>query len=291
MLTKKLEATIAATLQNKLNQPVSIIGRRQVFGGDINQTFILQTTTGKLFVKLNSASAGDMFEKENNGLQLLAQAQAVAVAKPVVAGSADGQIFLVMEFIEKGVPAANFWQQFGHGLARLHKTTIDSFGLDENNYIGTIPQQNKACATWAEFYTHQRIIPLMQQALRQHKCSLDDVRAAERLCGRFEELFPAEQPALLHGDLWSGNFMAGEDGGPVIYDPAVYYGHREMDIAMTLLFGGFDSNLYSYYNEAYPLQPGWRQRVPLCQLYPLLVHLLLFGGHYYNSVMEIIKRY
>ncbi len=195
-----------------------------------------------------------------------------------------------MEHIPKGQPASNFWQQFGHGLAAMHKNTNEIFGLNEDNYIGTIPQPNKPANSWAAFYT-QRIMHLMQMALVEKKCALNDVLLAEKLCAKFDALFPTEQPALLHGDLWSGNFMAGETGQPVIYDPAVYYGHREMDIAMTMLFGGFDKQFYTHYNEAYPLQPGWQQRVQLCQLYPLLVHLFLFGGHYYYSVMDIIKKY
>lgn len=291
MLTKELGVAIEAALQNKLQKRVSIKGQKQVFGGDINDAFVLETTTGKLFVKLNNASAGNMFEKESNGLQLLAQAQTISVPKTIVTGSTNSQIFFIMEYVEKSEPGSDFWQQFGHGLARLHKTTTGGFGLNEDNYIGTILQQNDACVTWAEFYTQRRIMPLMEKALQQHKCTINDVRAAEGLCKKFTQLFPEEPPALLHGDLWSGNFMVGDNGGPVIYDPAVYYGHREMDIAMTLLFGGFEKKFYSHYNEAYPLLPGWQQRVPLCQLYPLLVHLLLFGGHYYNSVMEIVKRY
>jgi fructosamine-3-kinase len=131
----------------------------------------------------------------------------------------------------------------------------------------------------------------MQQVYRQQKCSAEDLKSAEKICSKFDSLFPPEPPALLHGDLWSGNFVANKNGDPVIYDPAVYYGHREMDIAMTLLFGGFDSSFYHYYNEAYPLPYLWKERIKLCQLYPLLVHLALFGGNYYGSVKNIITLY
>ncbi len=289
MLSASLRQNIAFSLQTVLQKDVSIQNVQQVFGGDINQTFLLETTKGKFFVKTNADMRGDMFEKESNGLSLLGSTNAIRVPKPIVYGSFEGTIFLVMEYIEKGKPAKDFWQQFGYGLAALHKVTQPQFGLSENNYIGSIPQSNTHADTWAEFYAQKRIMPLMQQALKQGKCAIGDVRSAEKLCNKFESLFPKEPPALVHGDLWGGNFMVAENGQAVIYDPAVYYGHREMDIAMTLLFGGFDSQFYTYYNEAYALQPGWQKRVSLYQLYPLLVHLLLFEGHYYNSVMDIIK--
>lgn len=278
-------------LEGRLLKKLTVEHVQQVFGGDISQTYLLTTNAGKFFLKMNDGAGTDMFEKEYNGLQLLRSANAVPIPIPLVHGSAEGHIFLVMEYLAKGKPAKDFWQHFGHGLAAMHKNTQRYFGLDENNYIGTIPQLNTYAGTWAAFYAQQRIMPLMQQALRQNKCSLNDVTLAEKLCDKFDTIFPAEPPALLHGDLWGGNFMAGENGQPVIYDPAAYYGHREMDIAMTMLFGGFDKLFYNHYNDVYTLQPGWQRRVQLCQLYPLLVHLLLFGGHYYYSVMDIIKQF
>jgi fructosamine-3-kinase len=291
MLPHNLLLSIGAALRDALQQDIVIEQVQPVFGGDINSTFLLGTNAGRLFLKTNTAAPADMFEREYNGLQLLRATNAFTVPKPLAYGSEGDNTFLVMEYMAKGRPANNFWQQFGHGLAAIHNHTQNWFGLDENNYIGTIPQPNKHTDTWAGFYAQQRIMHLMQKALEQKSCSVNDVVLAEKLCTRFDTLFPKEPPALLHGDLWSGNFMAGEDGRPVIYDPAVYYGHREMDIAMTMLFGGFDKQFYHYYNEAHPLQAGWQQRVQLCQLYPLLVHLLLFGGHYYYSVMDVIKQY
>lgn len=296
---------LSQQLSIHFNKPVHIQSKTQVFGGDINQTFQIQTNIGAFFLKLNDGRLKDMFEKEFAGLQLLHQTKTIKIPQPILYGnfsepiipaeagtsSNENYIFLITEFIQKGNPSKDFWQTFAQQLAALHQRSNEKFGLSINNYIGSLHQQNNFCATWAEFYTTQRIMPLMQLAFNQNKCNKADINLAEKLCNRFNELFPEEKPALLHGDLWAGNFMSDKDGNPIIYDPAVYYGNREMDIAMSLLFGGFDKSFYDDYNEASPLQPNWKERVELCQLYPLLVHLLLFGGHYYNSVMKIIKLY
>ena len=282
---------ISQQLSKHFNQPVKIINHRQVFGGDINKTFCFHTSIGSFFLKLNDGSLKDMFEKEFSGLQLLYQTKTIKIPEPILHGSFNSHIFFVIEFIQKGNPAKNFWQEFAQQLAALHKHSNERFGLRDNNYIGSLHQQNNFCDSWAGFYATQRILPLMQLAFNQNKCNKEDVKQAEKLCNRFNDLFSEEMPSLIHGDLWSGNFMCNESGKPVIYDPAVYYGNREMDIAMSLLFGGFDKSFYEHYNEAFPLQPNWKERIELCQLYPLLVHFVLFGGHYYSSVINIIEKY
>lgn len=282
---------ITETLSSHFNQPVQLQGQQQVFGGDINQTYRLQTNIGPFFLKLNDGELNDMFEKEFNGLQLLHETKTIKIPKPILHGKIGNKIFLVTEFIEKGSASKIFWQTFAQQLAGLHKHSNELFGLDENNYIGSLHQSNTYCKTWSGFYASQRIFPLIQLAFSQNKCSKNDLAKAEKLCSRFGEIFPGEPSALIHGDLWGGNFMAGNKDEPVIFDPAVYYGNREMDIAMSLLFGGFSSSFYNYYHEVFPLQPGWKERINLCQLYPLLVHLILFDGHYYNSVIDIINSY
>ncbi len=282
---------IAEGLSSHFNQPVQLQGQQQVFGGDINQTYWLQTNIGAFFLKLNDGELNDMFEKEFNGLQLLYETNTIKIPEPILHGKIGNKLFLVTEYIERGSFSKTFWQTFAQQLAGLHKHSNKLFGLHENNYIGSLHQSNTYCKTWSVFYASQRILPLMQLAFSQNKCSKDDVTKTEKLCKRLSDIFPEENPALIHGDLWGGNFMAEKNGEPVIFDSAVYYGNREMDIAMSLLFGGFDSSFYNYYNEALPLQPGWKERIELCQLYPLIVHLILFGGHYYNSVRNIINSY
>jgi len=291
MLQKEFIEKLSAQLSTNLQNSIVIEQVQQVYGGDINETFVLHTSLGNYFLKVNSHAQQDMFEKEFNGLQTLQKANAIHIPQPILYDAFDSSIFLIMECIEKGKPAVNFWQQFAAGLAGVHGQTQAQFGFKETNYIGSLLQPNMLTDTWHEFFATQRIMPLINQAYNQNKCTKEDVSKAEKLCSRFLELFPEELPALLHGDLWSGNFMVNDKGEPVIYDPAVYYGCREMDIAMTLLFGGFNKSFYNYYNEIFPLQKGWEQRVALCQLYFLLVHLILFGGHYYYSVMNIIKSF
>jgi fructosamine-3-kinase len=298
-------AFLSRRLSAHFHQTIQITAQQQVFGGDINKTFQLQTNAGSFFLKMNDGSLRDMFEKEFLGLQLLYQTKTIKIPQPVLYGnlsepvipakagisSNNDKIFLVTEFIQKGNPSKNFWQTFAQQLAALHKHSNERFGLDTDNYIGSLHQQNNFCNTWSEFYATQRILSLAQLAFNQNKFDKQDVSQIEKLCTRFNELFPAEKPSLIHGDLWSGNFISDENGTPVIYDPAVYYGSREMDIAMSLLFGGFDKRFYDYYNEVFPLQPNWKERVQLYQLYPVLVHLILFGGHYYNSAINIIRIY
>jgi fructosamine-3-kinase len=284
-MNKALLSHIEAELQTRITKT------EQVFGGDINETFVLHSSHKKLFLKLNSIERSDMFEKEFKGLTILRAANAIAIPEPSKWGLFEKQIYLVMEYIEKGSTSPDFWRIFAQQLAALHLNTSDHFGLDHENYIGSLHQQNKQCNSWAEFYAEQRILFLIRMAFDSKKCDISDCRLAEKLCNKFDDLFPKEPPSLLHGDLWSGNYMIGNNGKPVIYDPAVYYGHREMDLGMMLLFGGFENSIYDFYNESFSLEKSWRSRVDLTQLYPLLVHLNLFGGHYYDSVRTTLKKY
>jgi fructosamine-3-kinase len=290
-MNKEVLEHISKSLSKHLNSSITVKAVQQVHGGDINQTYILETNDQNIFLKLNDNSKPDMFEKEFNGLQLLRSTNAITVPQPFIHGSFEDEIYLVMQSIEKGVPAINFWKSFAYELAALHRNSNEQFGLNENNYIGSLPQRNDQCKTWTEFYATQRILFLIKMAFDDKKCERTEIQLAEKICNKLDDLFPSEPSSLLHGDLWSGNFMVDTEGKAVIYDSAVYYGHREMDVGMTLLFAGFDKSFYEHYNEAFPLEKGWRQRVELTQLYPLLVHLILFGGHYYNSVRNILKKF
>lgn len=263
-----------------------------VTGGDINQAFMLDTSKGKFLVKLNAAMFGlDMFEKEARGLIHLADAGALKVPRPLFDGKFHQQIFLVIEFVESGAPAVDFWEDFGEGMARLHYNTHENAGFDYDNFIGRLPQSNTQHSLWSSFYAAERIMKLSTKAHEKGLLEKPQLEQAENLCQRLPDIFPNERPSLLHGDLWNGNFICGANGRVAIFDPAVYYGSREMDLAMTRLFGGFDQKFYNSYQYHFPLAAGWESRVELCQLYPLLVHLLLFGGHYRQKVVEVLERH
>ena len=271
---------------------ISVHNYFPVYGGDINQVFMLETGKGNFLIKLNASLFGlVMFENEARGLITLADKGCIKVPRPLFDGKFHQQIFLVMEYIEKGNPVDNFWNDFGERLACLHHQTGVRHGLGYPNYIGKLVQPNFEHDKWPDFYTNERILPLAVKALSKGLLEAEQMTEIEKLSAKFSEIYPEEKPSLLHGDLWSGNFMVASNGLAVVFDPAIYYGNREMDIAMSLLFGGFDKKFYESYQYHFPMQQGWEQRVELCQLYPLLVHLILFGGHYHQQVMDIIKKY
>lgn len=267
---------------------------RAVYGGDINQTARVLLHDGELvFVKWNHAADADFFQAEAHGLRTLAGADAIRV--PEVLAIGDDPPFLAMEWIEEargGFDRGAFAERFGRELAALHRHTAEMHGLERDNYIGSLPQPNAQTASWVEFYREQRIGAQMQIARQRGRLP----RAREDALMRLQEWLDvflddaAIAPSLLHGDLWSGNYMVAEGGEPVIIDPAVYYGHREIDLAMTELFGGFSPRFYAAYNEAYPLD-GYEDRRLLYQLYPLLVHMNLFGGGYGGRVDSIARHY
>jgi fructosamine-3-kinase len=264
-------------------------GFEPVYGGDINRAFCMYGSQGRCFLKVNDAARFPrMFEQEAAGLNALRQNSAMAIPEVIQHGVYENQQFLLLSWIEKGQPRADFWESFGGQTAQLHQCTSPQFGWLHDNYMGSLQQCNTYCNTWAEFYSLRRILPLVRHLYDAGYLNETDTKAAENFCLKLPQLFPAEPPALLHGDLWNGNFMVTAEGAAAIFDPAVYYGHREMDLGMTRLFGGFNTPFYAGYHNVYPLQPGWAQRLAYSQLYPLLVHAVLFGGHYVQSCRDIL---
>ena len=262
----------------------------RVHGGDINECYCLYTSHQKYFLKVNKAiTYPGMLVQEALGLKALKTNCDLFIPEIIKHGSVQQQQYLLLQWIDEGQSATDFWETFGTGLALLHQKPRPYFGWTDDNYIGSLPQINTNHNSWHLFYAECRIIPLAKQLFDAGNFNHNDLLAAEMFCKKIEQLFPQEPAALLHGDLWSGNFLITANGNPAIFDPAIYYGHREMDIGMTKLFGGFDQRFYDAYNNVYPLENNWKQRLSLTQLYPLLLHALLFGGHYIQSARTIIK--
>lgn len=264
-------------------------------GGDINDAFELELEEGRaVFLKTNRSADAAMFPAEARGLAWLADARCLRVPTVLAVSSGDPSepAFLLLEFLRSARPRSGFDEELGRGLAALHRAGAPGFGLDHENFIGRLPQRNRPEPTWAEFYGNQRLLAQLELARAAGRASSELCRGVERLVARLPALVgPAEPPARLHGDLWGGNLHVDEKGAPCLIDPAVYGGHREVDLAMMRLFGGFGRRVFDAYDEAYPLAPGHETRVQLYQLYPLLVHLNLFGQSYLAQALQALQRY
>ena len=290
--SNNLTARIEALLTARTERSVRVLQADAIGGGSINDAYRIGTNAGRYFLKVNSADRfPSMFEAEADGLRRLREAHAVRAPAVIAFGEEADEAFLLLEHIEDGARGRAFWERFGQALAALHRNTHSHFGLERDNYIGSLKQVNTPTADWAAFFIRHRLEPMVKMARDTKRTEAGMAFRFERLFGKLEWLFPKEPPALLHGDLWNGNFLSGPGGEPVLIDPAVYYGHREMDIAMTMLFGGFDAGFHTAYNAAWPMELGWEERVELCNLSPLLVHANLFGGGYPQKVEAVLRRH
>lgn len=261
-------------------------------GGCINQGGKLRTTNGDFFIKWNDQHKFPlMFKTEASGLETLRNAEAIGVPRVIGQGDSGGYQFLLLEFVEPQDASPSFWEKLGHQLASVHQVHANVFGLDHDNYIGSLPQYNRERTSWADFFLEQRLGIQLKLAADAGLISFVEAKNFEVLFLKLPSLLPYEEPTLVHGDLWSGNILSGPSGNPYLIDPAIYFGSREADLAMTLLFGGFGDRFYSAYAEAYPLLPGYKNRVHLYNLYPLLVHLNLFGRQYLSRINTILNRF
>ena len=283
MIPSEIKRRIITQLGNALNTTITVNGESSIVGGCINNAIKINTDKGLFFVKWNTNAKANMFQTEYNGLKVLKDTNTIRI--PNVLCFDDD--FLILEFIPPSNPNNAFWEVFGQKLALMHKQTHSKFGLDFDNYIGSLYQDNTQNKNWTEFFIQNRL----QAQLSIGNFSGTLLSDFDKLFQKLPNLFPNEKPALLHGDLWSGNFLAKNGDTPMLIDPAIYYGNREMDIAMSKLFGGFNSDFYFAYNESHPLENGWEERIQICNLYPLLVHVNLFGGAYINQVKNILSYY
>ena len=261
-------------------------------GGCINPGGRLKTSAGTFFLKWNSAKKfPSMFDAEAKGLKLLRNANAIEIPTVIGIGEDDDNQFILLDFVEQGPQTGTYWKDLGVRLANLHKTTTLQFGLDHDNYIGSLRQFNATSQSWIDFFVQQRLNVQLKFAVDSGLAGRQVVISFESLYPKLTSLLPEEKPALLHGDLWSGNIITTRRGDPCLIDPALYYGCREVDLAMTKLFGSFPSEFYHVYDQTYPLLPGYEDRLDLYNLYPLLVHLNLFGAQYMNPITGILRRF
>lgn len=277
-------------LSNLLNETVTNVS--SAHGGDISKAYRLDTTGNSYFLKINSSlNAFLMFQTETHGLRLIGNTNTIKTPKVIAYDTFENVSFLLMEFIESKSPSPKDLQNFGQQLAALHKSTSDYFGLNEDNFIGSLPQCNKQHKTWFDFYVSERLLPQLRLAKQKQLLSEKDCPSENQVSKTLEPLFKNIKPSLLHGDLWGGNYLISKDGSPYLIDPAVYYGHHEVDIAMSKLFGVFGEDFYNAYQSRIPQDLNTASRIEIYQLYYLLVHLNLFGRSYYGSVVSILKTY
>lgn len=284
--------TISDQISKATGNEFQIESQRSVGGGSINAAYIISQGQNSFFVKTNSASRVDMFEAERDGLNEITASDSIKVPQAICVGSEGSSAFIVMECLSIGRLNASSQSlgQLGFDLANMHRCTKQHYGWYRDNTIGSTPQINEQENDWIDFYRDKRLGYQYGLAAKRGCGKLAD--KGELLMSKLEGFFTDYNPpaSLLHGDLWSGNYAIEENGTPVIFDPATYYGDREADIAMTELFGGFSQRFYSAYNDAYPLDDGYRTRKVLYNLYHIINHFNLFGGGYQHQAENMTEQ-
>jgi len=265
--------------------------KRSIGGGCINTAYQLQTPAGNYFVKLNRPQLADMFEAEADGLNEMTAQNAIRVPEVICYGVTDSHSFLALEYIELSSLRGRATAQLGEQLAQLHQIKQSYFGWHRDNTIGSTPQINTRHADWISFYQQERLAKQYQFA-QQNGFGGRLAQQGEKLIDVVPVFFESYQPhpSLLHGDLWGGNVSADENGQPVIYDPACYYGDAEADLAMTELFGGYGADFYAAYRQIKPIDAGYQSRKTLYNLYHILNHLNLFGGGYLGQAESMTQQ-
>jgi fructosamine-3-kinase len=264
---------------------------RSVGGGSINNTYILESDKEKYFVKTNKKKVfPNGFQEEAEGLKFLDE-KGAKVPGVVISGTCSEDVFLVLNWVASHRETETFWFGFGKQLAELHRNSNALFGYEKDNYMGQLDQNNTFKDDFTTFFVENRLVPQVKLARDGNLLSSTHLKHFEVFYKTLDRLIPKELPAALHGDLWSGNFISGPNQEAYLIDPAVYYGHREIDLAMTTIFGGFSYQFYQSYEDQFPLEPGFQHRKDYFNLYPLLIHLNLFGRSYLGSILRIVSRF
>lgn len=280
---------IDAQISEAINTSFESRDRRSVSGGCINQGYRVSDGTQAFFVKLNQANQLEMFEAEALGLEQMREVQAIRVPKPICVGVTGNSAYIALEWLDLGRGSSQAWAELGRNLARMHQyQRATAFGWERNNTIGATPQINSWTSSWVDFFTQYRIGYQLELG-RQNGGRFQN---GTRLLERIPELLAGHhpKPSIVHGDLWSGNAAVTQSDEPVIFDPAIYWGDREVDLAMTELFGGFPAEFYRGYAESLAIKPGYKQRKTLYNLYHVLNHFNLFGGGYESQANRMIDQ-
>jgi len=288
-----LLSAVESVLREQCGTDVRVRGRSALAGGSINATERVHTSAGTFVLKSNAAAPDRLFAAEAAGLTALRESGTSLAIPRVIAVGTTPCPFLLIEYLEPAPRTATFDERLGVGLAELHRATADRFGFTEDNFCGATPQPNPWTARWLEFYAESRLRYQVRLAREGGLMSRDIAARFDRLIDRLDRWLsePAEGPALVHGDLWSGNLHVAPDGGPALIDPAAYFGHREAEFGMMLWFGGFSPRVFEHYAAAFPLEAGWRERQPLYRLYHVLNHANLFGHGYLEDAVSLVRRF
>lgn len=288
-----LPDSLRSTLEDRLD--VTIDSVAAVGGGCIANACRLETDASPFFLKYGDEKVARTFPGESAGLEALTEADSPLQVPSVITTeppTAERPGFLVMEWINPGRKGRRFWERFGEGLAELHRHSADEYGFDRDNFIGQLPQQNEWMDVWPAFFREQRLEPQVAMARERGRWQSSWTAPLETLYRRLPEILPeAPEPSVLHGDLWKGNFMVTAVGDAALIDPATYYGHREADLAMTELFGGFDDAFYEAYRSSWSLDSDYETRRAVYNLYHLINHLNHFGGGYAGSVESTLAAF
>ncbi len=292
----QISLTIQAAIQQKLEEHfpgVRHLKFQAVGGGSINQTCRLVFSDHSVFCKINSASKfPHLFQKEANGLNLIRKQNVIKTPGVIDCFEQDHSQILLLEWIDTGERTEVFWKSFGEQLAALHQVSNGYFGLDEENYMGSVPQTNQPSADWIPFFVDQRLRPLLLKCADKKLLTTRHQQQFENLYQHLPGIFDSEsKPALVHGDLWSGNYMCGPASQPFLIDPAVYFGHPSVDLGMTTLFGGFRSSFYEAYQYHAAFPYNYKEQWKVCNLYPLLIHLYLFGRSYLPQIEQTLSKF
>jgi protein-ribulosamine 3-kinase len=292
---ESVERAIAAST----GRSSAIVGSIACAGGCIHHASIVELADARrYFIKRSEVARSGMFAAEADGLRALGNVgsirvpRVIAVADPDAPGDCESQPFLVLEAIETSEAPRSFHREFGRRLAELHAAARgDTFGFSRGNWIGSTPQPNPSTKDWVDFWRIARLGHQLSLVRRRYPRDDEIQRLGTKLLDRLDRIIsePDEAPTLLHGDLWSGNYLVDENGSPVLIDPAVYWGRREADLAMTRLFGGFPRDFYEGYEETWPLEPGSDVRMAIYGLYHLLNHLVIFGTGYREPCLAVLR--